>query len=103
MYILILITHVIVCVGLILIVLLQAGKGSGIAGLFGGGGSDQLFSAPSGMAFVKKATVVMAVLFMFTSLFLTIMTSRMNVRSVTSQIPYIPVTPPQSAPQVPGQ
>ena len=99
----ILIVHVIVCVGLILIVLLQAGKGSGISGLFGGGGSDQLFSAPSGMAFVKKATVVMAILFMLTSLSLTILTSRLGVRSVTSQIPYIPVTPPQGAPQVPGQ
>ena len=99
----ILIVHVIVCVGLILIVLLQAGKGSGISGLFGGGGSDQLFSAPSGMAFVKKATVVMAILFMLTSLSLTILTSRLGVRSVTSQIPDIPVTPPQGAPQVPGQ
>ena len=103
MYIFILIVHVIVCISLILIVLLQAGKGSGISGLFGGGGSDQLFSAPSGMAFVKKATVVMAVLFMLTSLSLTMMTSRMGVRSVTSQIPYIPVSPPQGAPQVPGQ
>jgi len=104
MYIIILVIHVIVCVGLILIVLLQAGKGSGISGLFGGGGgSDQLFSAPSGMAFVKKATVVMAVLFMFTSLMLTIMTSRLGSRSVTSEIPYIPVTPPASAPQSPGQ
>ena len=102
MYILIHVVHVIVCVGLILIVLLQAGKGSGIAGLFGGGGSDQLFSAPTGMAFVKKATVVMAVLFMFTSLALTILTSRLGVRSVTNQIPYIPVAP-QSAPQTPGQ
>jgi 16S rRNA (cytidine1402-2'-O)-methyltransferase len=55
MYILILILHVIACVSLILIVLLQAGKGSGIAGLFGGGGSDQLFSAPSGMAFIKAS------------------------------------------------
>ena len=102
MYIFILIIHVVVCIGLILIVLLQAGKGSGIAGLFGGGGSDQLFSAPSGMAFVKKATVVMAIMFMLTSLLLTILTSRLGVRSVTSQIPYIPVTPP-SAPQTPGK
>lgn len=94
MYIFLLVVHIIVCVGLILIVLLQAGKGSGIAGLFGGGGSDQLFSAPSGMAFIKKVTVVMAIMFMLTSLLLTVMTSRIGMRSVTNQIPYIPVEPP---------
>ena len=96
--------HVIVCVGLILIVLLQAGKGSGISGLFGGGGgSDQMFSAPTGMAFVKKVTVIMAVTFMFTSLALTVLTSRLGSRSITSQIPYIPVAAPQGAAQIPGQ
>ncbi len=76
MYTLVLIIHIIVCVGLIMIVLLQAGKGQGIAGLFGGGGSDQLFSAPSGLAFVKKVTVAMAVIFVLTSLTLTVMTAR---------------------------
>jgi preprotein translocase subunit SecG len=79
-------------------VLLQAGKGSGISGLFGGGGSDQLFNAPSGMAFVKKVTVVMAIAFMLTSLSLTIFSSRLGTRSVTNQIPYIPVVP-QPQPQ----
>jgi len=94
MYTVILTVHLIVCLGLILIVLLQAGKGQGIAGLFGGGGSDQLFSAPSGMAFIKKVTVIMAVLFVMTSFVLTIMTARQSLRSVTSQIPYIPVEQP---------
>lgn len=101
MYTLILIIHVLICLGLILIVLLQAGKGSGISGLFGGGGGgDQLFSASSGMAFIKKVTVGMAVAFVVTSLILTIMTSRRGMRTVTSQIPAIPVP---AAPPVPGQ
>ena len=94
MYTLILIIHVLACLGLILIVLLQTGKGSGISGLFGGGGSDQLFSAPSGMAFIKKITVVMAVVFMITSLTLTVMTSRRGMRTVTGQIPSVPSAPP---------
>ncbi len=93
MNIILLIIHILACVGLILIVLLQAGKGSGIAGLFGGGGSDQLFSAPAGMAFIKKITVIIAVAFMITSLSLTIYTSRMRIKSVTEQIPNIPVAP----------
>lgn len=93
------ILHLIACVSLILIVLLQAGKGSGISGLFGGGGSsDQLFSASSGLAFIKKVTVVMAIVFMITSLFLTVSTSRLSMRSVTSQIPYVPVAPPSVPP-----
>jgi len=94
MYTLVLIIHLIVCIGLIMIVLLQAGKGQGIAGLFGGGGSDQLFSAPSGLAFIKKITVAMAVIFVLTSLTLTVMTARQGLRSVTNQIPYIPVEQP---------
>lgn len=93
MYTLILILHVIVCIGLILIVLLQAGKGGGISGLFGGGGSDQLFNASTGMAFIKKVTAVMAIIFMLTSLSLTVFTSRQGMRTVTGQIPYVPVTP----------
>jgi preprotein translocase subunit SecG len=95
MYTVVLVIHLIACLSLILIVLLQAGKGQGIAGLFGGGSSEQLFSAPSGMAFVKKITVIMAVLFVITSLSLTVITARMGVRSVANQIPYIPVQQPE--------
>jgi protein translocase, SecG subunit len=102
MYTVILILHAIVCIGLILVVLLQAGKGGGISGLFGGGGgSDQLFSASTGMAFIKKVTAVMAIIFMLTSLSLTVLTSRQGMRTVTGQIPYVPITP-QQAPQVPA-
>ena len=90
------IDRIIISASLILIVLLQAGRGGGIAGLFGGGGSDQLFSAPSGMAFVKKVTVGMAILFVITSLSLTVVTARSGIRSVTEQIPYIPVEEPVS-------
>ena len=87
--------HFIVCITLIAIVLLQTGKGGGMAGIFGGGGSDQIFSAPSGMAFIKKVTVVCAVTFMLTSLTLTLMSSRISMSSVISQIQNIPVASPQ--------
>jgi preprotein translocase subunit SecG len=87
--------HFIVCIALIAIVLLQAGKGGGMAGIFGGGGSDQIFSAPSGMAFIKKVTVVCAVIFMLTSLTLTLLSSRISMASVMNQIQNIPVASPQ--------
>ncbi len=87
--------HFIVCIALVAIVLLQAGKGGGMAGIFGGGGSDQIFSAPSGMAFIKKVTVVCAVLFMLTSLTLTLLSSRISMASVINQIQNIPVASSQ--------
>jgi preprotein translocase subunit SecG len=79
--------HIIVCIGLILIVLFQAGKGAGLGNLFGGGGGDQLFSAPSGSAFIKKMTTGMAIVFLLTSLSLTIMTTQRNQRSLLQQLP----------------
>jgi preprotein translocase subunit SecG len=79
--------HIVVCVGLILVVLFQAGKGAGLGNLFGGGGGDQLFSAPSGSAFIRKLTTGMAVVFIFTSLGLTMLTSRRSSRSLLEQIP----------------
>jgi len=79
--------HILVCVGLILVVLLQAGKGAGLGNLFGGGGGDQLFSAPSGSAFIRKMTTVMALIFLFTSISLTIMASSRNRRSLLEQVP----------------
>lgn len=87
--------HYAVCIGLILVVLLQAGKSGGMAGIFGGGGSDQIFNAPSGMAFIKKLTVVMACIFMFTSLTLTKVSTNMSMMSVVNQLSNIPVAAPQ--------
>ena len=93
MYFVLLVIHVIVCHSLILIVLLQAGKGSGLSGLFGMGASDQMLNAPTGMATVKKVTSVMAIVFMITSLSLTILTSRKGISTVTRQFPSAPVAP----------
>ena len=79
--------HIIVCIGLILVVLFQAGKGAGLGNLFGGGGGDQLFSAPSGSAFIRKLTTGMAIVFVMTSLGLTILTTQRSQRSLLEQIP----------------
>ena len=95
LYYLIVTLHFIVCVALIIIVLLQAGKGGGMAGIFGGGGSDQIFSAPSGMAFIKKVTVGCAIVFAITSLTLTLMSSRVSMQSVINQISNVPIQAPQ--------
>lgn len=89
-----LILHIAVCFGLILIVLLQAGKSSGL-GIFGGGGSDALFSAPSGSAFLKKVTTIIAIIFVLTSIGLTYFAAHRGMKTVTGrfQTPAAPVQP----------
>ena len=87
--------HYSVCIGLVIVVLLlQSGKSGGMAGIFGGGGSDQIFNAPSGMAFIKKLTIVMACLFIFTSVMLTKLSTRMSMMSIADQLSNIPVSGP---------
>ena len=66
-----------------------------MAGIFGGSGSDQIFNAPSGVAFIKKLTVVMACIFMFTSLVLTKVSTNMSMMSVVNQLSNIPIAVPQ--------
>lgn len=87
MYGILVFLHILICIGLILLVLFQAGKGAGLGNLFGGGGGDQLFSAPSGSAFMRKLTTGMAIGFLFTSISLTILTSRRNSRSLLERMP----------------
>ena len=97
LYYIVITLHFIVCAAFIIIVLLQAGKSGGMAGIFGGGGSDQIFSAPSGMAFIKKVTVGCAVVFMVTSLTLTLMSTRVSMKSVIDQVSNIPIAASQQA------
>jgi preprotein translocase subunit SecG len=60
--------HIIVCTALIMIVLLQTGKGSDMGAAFGGGGSQTLFGSTGASTFLSKATTVAAVVFMLTCL-----------------------------------
>src|SRR6516165_6429326 len=74
--------HVIVCVFLILVVLLQQGKGADWAGAFGGGGTQTAFGARGSGTILSKATTVAAIVFMITSLTLTILVSQPGGSSV---------------------
>jgi preprotein translocase subunit SecG len=68
--------HVIICIFLILVVLLQQGKGADWAGAFGGGGTQTAFGARGAATILSKATTAAAVLFMITSLALAILISQ---------------------------
>jgi preprotein translocase subunit SecG len=65
--------HVIVCLILILVVLLQSGKAADLAGAFGGMGSQTVFGPRGTATVLSKATTVAAGLFMVTSLSLGIL------------------------------
>jgi preprotein translocase subunit SecG len=68
---LILVVHVVVCVALIMIILLQTGKGADIGAVFGGGSSQTLFGSSGATPFLSKLTIAAAVIFMVTSIVLT--------------------------------
>src|SRR5918994_5775860 len=62
------ILHILVCIGLILVVLLQTGKGAEIGAVFGGGSSSTIFGSSGAGNFLTKLTTAMAIVFMITSL-----------------------------------
>ena len=112
MYIFILIIHVIVCFVLILVVLLQAGRGGGFSDMLGGGQPQSLFGTQTN-AFMLRATEVCAVMFILTSLTLALLSTQRNkslvtnqrlMKEVSSQVPSIPQPPPlpPKAPDMPA-
>ncbi len=76
MNVVITVLHVIVCLFLIAVVLLQRGKGAQVGAVFGGGGGATMFGGRGAGNFLTKLTTGAAVVFMLTSLTLAYM--RMN-------------------------
>jgi len=76
------IVHVIVCIFLIFVVLLQQGNAADWSGAFGGGGSQTTFGSRGTATLLTKATTVAAILFMVTSLSLTILIAQPGTSSV---------------------
>ena len=91
MYNLLLIAQWILCILLILLVLMQNGKGSS-AGIFGNSNSDSVFSSPSAATFITKLTAAVAVLIMIVSISLTVLVSKRGMDSVVDM--QVPVTTP---------
>jgi preprotein translocase subunit SecG len=67
--------HVIVCVILVLVVLLQSGKGADLAGAFGGGATQTAFGSRGPASFLSRMTTVAAIIFMITSVSLSMISS----------------------------
>src|SRR6201997_2994007 len=71
--------HVIICLVLIGVILLQSGEAADLAGAFGGSGSQTAFGPRGAATFLSRATTWCAVMFMFTSMVLTV-----RVRTTTA-------------------
>jgi preprotein translocase subunit SecG len=111
------ILHVLVCFFLIFIVLLQRGKGAEMGAAFGGS-SQTLFGSRGASTFLNKLTTVSAVVFMLTSLALTVVTTKTTsvirdtapvddkkaIPQSQQPLPAQPIqgTTPQQAPQAPA-
>src|ERR1700737_2567700 len=76
MYYLVVLIHVIVCMFLIIVILLQSGKAADLAGAFGGMGSQTAFGPRGSATILSKATTAAAAIFMITSLTLAILATR---------------------------
>ncbi len=68
--------HIVICILLIIIILLQSGKSADLAGAFGGAGSQSTFGPRGTASILSKATTVLAVMFMVITLLLMISSKR---------------------------
>jgi preprotein translocase subunit SecG len=105
MKLIVILFHVVACVALILIVLLQKGKGASMGAAFGGS-SQTIFGSTGAAPFLSKLTAAAAVLFMVTSLLLALMLGKGSTSSVMKGVggPEVPAAQQtQSAPPPPAE
>jgi preprotein translocase subunit SecG len=99
---LIILVHVIVCIALIFVVLLQTGKGADMGAAFGGGSSQTVFGNTGASSFLSKMTTGAAIVFMLTSLTLAYVSNRrVGGSSVMPETDPAPITQEQTLPEVP--
>jgi len=100
LYYLIIFLHIVACLFLIGVVLLQQGKGQDLASAFGGGGTQTAFGPRGSATVLSRATTILAGVFMVTSLTLSLM--RPTRSGVLDQVPGVAATPTPAAPAGPA-
>jgi preprotein translocase subunit SecG len=94
--------HVLMCLSIIAIVLLQAGKGADIGSAFGGAGSQAVFGSMGTPTVLGKITAVVAVIFTITSFSLALIGGERSASSVVREPAPAPTAPPPAAPSGPA-
>ena len=87
MIVFLVIVHVLISIFLILVVLVQQGKGADLAGAFGGGGSQTAFGARGATTLLHKLTTGFFVAFVITSLTLAVLQARPRSSVMSSETP----------------
>ncbi|MDX9788120.1 MAG: preprotein translocase subunit SecG [Desulfobacterales bacterium] len=97
---LLVVIHITICIALIMIVLLQTGKGADMGAAFGGGGSQTLFGSGGASTFLSKLTTAAAIAFMLTSFALAFISSnRVGTSLVIDSKPAVEKKAETSAPE----
>jgi len=99
LFYLIVFLHIVACLFLIAVVLLQQGKGQDLASAFGGGGTQTAFGPRGSATVLSRATTILAGLFMVTSLALSIV--RPKASGVLDQVPEAAASPTPAATAAP--
>lgn len=100
LFYLIVFLHVVACLFLIAVVLLQQGKGQDLASAFGGGGTQTAFGPRGSATVLSRATAILAGVFMVTSLALSIV--RPKGSGVLDRIPEVAASPTPAASTAPA-
>src|SRR5262249_37448074 len=86
-YMFVLVTlHVLVCFVLVIVIMLQSGNAADLAGAFGGAGSQTAFGPRGAASFLSRATTWCAIVFMMTSLALSVKRAPADVVTSTGSI-----------------
>ena len=91
MTVLLVILYVLVCLFLVMVVLLQQGKGADLAGAFGGGGSQTSFGPRGGTNIMHRMTTGAFILFVLLCLTLTILSGKQRTSVMEGVAPSAPV------------
>ena len=87
--------HYFLCIFLIIVILLQAGKGADVGAAFGAGSSQALFGPRGAATFLNKMTTFVAIGFMLTSLSLVVISRKKASHSVFEKIS-VPISPKEA-------
>src|ERR1700687_505664 len=94
--------HILVCGLLIIVVLLQSGEAADLAGAFGGAGSQTAFGPRGAATFLSKATTWCAIMFMLTSMAMTMHQNTTAASSGSSVLQQFSKTAKPAAPAAPA-